>query len=402
MEERAISFLGLLLMVFLAWMLSDGRRKVNWRIVFWGIGFQFILAVGILKTPLGLFLFDLAQSAAETVMSFSDSGAKFLFGESFYDHFFAFKVLPSLIFFSSLSYILFYFGILQKIVEGLAKLLSKILRISGPEALVTTANIFVGQTEAPLFVKPYLKSMSHSEIMVMMTGGMATVAGGVLAAYVGLGISAGHLIAASLMSAPAAIVIAKIMVPEVETASTDDSIVSQLDTNFINFFDAACHGAMVGLKLAMNVGAMLIAFIAIIAFMDYCIVSVGQLIGIDVSFEGLLGYIFRPLAWCMGINWHDSFSVGQILGTKIVFNEFIAYSKLQELMDPGNLNQRSTVICTYALCGFANFGSIAVQIGGIGNLESSQKPVFARLGLKAMIGGNLAAFMTACIAGILV
>ena len=404
--ERLISFFGLFLMMFIAWLLSSNRKKLDYRVIGGGLLLQFLLALFILKTEVGVIIFNYAQDMAILLVNFSDSGAKFLFGDNFTEHFFAFKVLPTIIFISSVSYVLFYLGVLQKIVQGLAWLMARVMNISGAESLVTAANVFVGQTEAPLFVSHYIKSMTRSEIMAMMTGGMATVAGGVLAAYVGFGISAGHLLAASIMSAPAAIVIAKIMTPETESSPTKGSVTLSLSIQEINVFEAACKGAAEGLKLALNVGAMLLAFLALLEMINYGFSVVGGWFGVELTLQTILGWVFRPLAWAMGISWQDSYIVGQMLGTKMVLNEFVAYLQLAEYVKPdGNvaqpLSERSITIATYALCGFANFSSVAVQIGGIGNLEPSKKREFASLGVKAMIGGTLAAFMTACIAGIL-
>ena len=290
------------------------------------------------------------------------------------------------------------------------------MNVSGAVSLVSAANVFLGQTEAPLFVKPYLKSMTKSELFTMMVGGMATVAGGVLAAFVGFGISAGHLLAASLMSAPAAIVIARVMFPETEHSSTEGQLKVELETDDVNIFDAACRGASDGLGLALNVGAMLLAFIALVKLVNIGIGYAGDLVGLQLSLESMVGFVFRPVAFMLGISWKESAIVGQLIGSKIVLNEFIAYIELSRQMElaqavragtavaePGvtYLSERAIIISTYALCGFANFSSMAIQIGGIGGLEPSRKKEFAQYAFKAMIGGSLAAFMTACIAGML-
>ena len=347
----------------------------------------------------------MANDGISAVISLSDAGAEFVFGKQFTEHFFAFKVLPTIIFVSSLSYVMFYLGVLQKIVEALAWVMKKIMNISGAEALVTAANVFVGQTEAPLLVKPYIKTMTKSEITTMMVGGMATVAGGVLAAYVGFGISAGHLLAASIMSAPASIVIAKLMVPEMETSPTMGTVKLNVVSDEVNIFEAACKGATEGLKLSLNVGAMLIAFIGLVAFANLILQQLGGWIGFQTTLEEIVGYIFRPLAFIIGVPWSESAIVGQFLGTKIIVNEFLAYFQLAEYLKPESaikLSERSIIISTYALCGFGNFTSIAIQIGGIGALSPERRQDFALFGFRAMIGGTLAAMMTACIAGVLI
>lgn len=402
--ERLVSLLGLIVFIFLAWLCSTNRKCFDWRLVLGGLALQFLLALFILNTGIGQLIFVWAKDVVTTIINLSDKGAVFLFGDAFMDHFFAFKVLPTIIFASSLSYVLFYLGVLQAVIRGLAMSMKYVMGLSGSAALVSAANVFLGQTEAPLFVKPYLKSMTRSEIMVMMTSGMATVAGGVLAAYVGYGVSAGHLLAASLMSAPAAIVIARVMVPETEQSPTLGTVKIDVKAAEVNIFEAACKGAAEGLKLALNVGAMLIAFIALVALVDLVLAQVGQLVGIPLSLAEIFGFVFRPLAFLMGVSWDDSYIVGQLLGTKIVVNEFLAYVQLADYISgeqQGLLSERSITLTTYALCGFANFSSIAIQIGGIGELEPSRKSDFARFGLRAMIGGTLAAMMTACVAGVL-
>lgn len=400
--ESLISLFGLVVMMGIAFAFSTDKRRISLRVIVGGLVLQFVFALLILKTGGGRLFFEQAKEVVNTVISLSDKGALFLFGENFKDHFFAFKVLPTIIFVSSISYLLFYWGILQRVVEGLSWLMSKVMGISGSESLVTAANVFAGQTEAPMLIKPYLKTMTKSEIMCMMTSGMATVAGGVMAAYVGMGISAGHLLSASLMSAPASVIIAKIMVPESERSATMGHVNLRFQIDEVNAFEAACKGASEGLKLALNVAAMLIAFIALVALVNVLLGSLGQLVGLEISVEKILSYIFTPLAWTMGVPWEDCAAVGRLLGEKMVINEFLAYAHLGEMIKDGALSERARTITTYALCGFANFSSVAIQIGGIGELEPSKKSVFAIYGLRSMIGGTLAAFMTACIAGILI
>jgi len=399
--ERGISFLGIFVMLGIAWLFSNNKKKMNWRIIGGGLALQVVLAVIILKTAPGIAVFESAKDFVNAIIGLSDEGAKMVFGDNFRDHYFAFKVLPTIIFVSSLSYLMFYFGFLQKIVEGLAWVMYKVMGVSGTESLSAAANVFCGQTEAPIFIKPYLDTMTKSEIMCMMTGGMATVAGGVLAAYVGLGVPAGHLLAASFMSAPAAIVIAKIMHPETEVSPTRGKVTIQLKIEEVNAFEAACKGATDGLYLCLNVGAMLIAFVALVAFFNYILSGVGGLFGFEITIQEILSWVFTPLAWVMGVPWEDAPKIGLLLGEKMALNEFLAYIHLSELIKEGAISERAEIIATYALCGFANFSSIAIQIGGIGGLAPKRKQDFARSGFKAMIGGTLAAFITACIAGVL-
>ena len=403
MGARIVSFCGIFVMMLLAWLLSNNKSKMDWRVIFGGVFLQFFLAVSVLKSETGRSFFQYAKHVTTTIIGFSDKGAEFVFGETFTHHFFAFKVLPTIIFVSSLSYLLFYFGVLQRVIKILALIMKKVMNISGAESLATAANIFCGQTEAPLFVKPYLKVMTNSEIHTLMTGGMATVAGGVLAAYVGFGVSAGHLLAASLMSAPAAIVIAKIMHPETEVSLTKGEVDVALDIDEVNAFQAACTGASEGLKLALNVAAMLIAFIGLVAFVNLIIAQIGLLFGVQgLSLELILGMIFKPLAFFMGVPWGECQSVARLLGEKVVLNEFIAYIHLMDFAKEGVLSERSVTIATYALCSFANFSSVAIQIGGMSELEPARKQDFARCGFRSMIGGTLAACMTACVVGVLI
>jgi CNT family concentrative nucleoside transporter len=296
--------------------------------------------------------------------------------------------------------LLFHLGVMQRIVSVMAFIMEKVMRVSGSESLAAAANVFVGQTEAPLVIKPYLKTMTSSEIMAMMTGGMATIAGGVMAAYVGMGADAGHLLAASIMSAPASLVIAKIMLPEVEESPTMGHVKVDIPKEDSNSLDAVCRGASEGLKLALNVGAMLIVFIALLAAFNWIFGLLPDVFGAPLTLQRLLGWLCAPLAWLMGIEWSDATKVGALLGEKTMINEFVAYMDLCKLKDI--ISPRSFTITTYALCGFANFASIGIQIGGIGSLVPERRADFARLGVRAMIGGTLAAYMTACIAGLLI
>ena len=395
---RFISFLGIFFFIGLAWLISEDRKNVNFKVVGYGIGLQLAFALFILKTPPGEIIFSFLNRIFTKMLDFTNEGAKFVFGGLLKEWSFAFSILPTIIFFSSFFAVLYYFGILQFFVKIFAWLISKVLKTSGAESLSMAANIFIGQTEAPLMVKPYIEKMTRSELMCLMTGGLATVAGGVLAAYVNMGISAGHLIAASVMSAPAAIVFAKIIVPETEKAQTATLDGIKIEITDQNALDAAARGASEGVYLAINVAAMLIAFIAFVAFFNHLFGYVGT------SMEEILGFIFRPFAFLMGVPWEESASVGTLLGQKTVLNEFIAYDTLSKMnANPITaLSERSTVIATYALCGFANFGSIAILLGGIGTMAPSRRGELASLGIKALVGGTFACFLTANIAGILI
>jgi concentrative nucleoside transporter, CNT family len=395
---RIISFLGIAVFILIAWLLSENRKKVQFKPVFYGLGLQLVFALFILKTPPGEIIFAFLNKGFSKMIDFTNAGAEFVFGGLLKEWSFAFSILPTIIFFSSFFAVLYYFGILQFFVKLFAWLLSKVLKTSGAESLSAAANIFIGQTEAPLMVKPYIDKMTRSELMCLMTGGMATVAGGVLAAYVNMGINAGHLIAASVMSAPAAIIIAKIMVPETEKPATLGTDNIAVEINDRNVLDAAARGAGEGVYLAINVAAMLIAFIAFVAFFNYIASFAGT------SLESILGFIFRPFAFLMGVPWEESAQVATLLGEKTVLNEFIAYDTLSKFnSNPETmLSNRSTVIATYALCGFANFGSVAILLGGIGAMAPTRRGEIASLGIKALVGGTIACFITANIAGILI
>jgi len=410
--QRAVSFLGLLVVLLLAWLISENRRKMNLRLIASGVGLQFLLGVMLLWSEPGRMFFDWARLFVTRLISFSDAGAEFVFGKSFRDHYLAFSVLPTIIFVATVMAILFHLGIMQWVVKGMAWVMVRVMDTSGTESLAAAAEVFVGMTESPLVIRPYLESMTRSEIVAMMTAGMGTVAGGVLAAYVGMGVDAGHLMAASLMAAPASLVIAKIMVPETEKSLTKGVVRIDVPKVDVNVLDAACRGASEGLRLAINVAAMLIAFVALVACLNWMLGLVSQgineglgLCSVDyrvpeLSLEWALGWVCAPLAWVLGVEWNDAQAVGMLLGKKLVLNEFLAYADLVQLKD--QISHRSFVIATYALCGFANFGSVAIQIGGVGGLVPSRRAVFARYGLRAMIGGALATFMTATIAGMLI
>ncbi|MCR4414849.1 MAG: NupC/NupG family nucleoside CNT transporter [Thermoguttaceae bacterium] len=405
--ERLVSLLGLGVVLLLAWAMSENRRRMNWRLIASGIGLQVLLAMALLWTSPGQAVFQAARDFITRLVEFSDAGAEFVLGsgdpampETFKHHYMAFKVLPTIIFVSTVMAVLFHLGVMQWVVKGMAWIMVRVMDTSGTESLAAAAEVFVGMTESPLVIRPYLETMTRSEIVAMMTAGMGTVAGGVMAAYVGMGIDAGHLLAASLMAAPASLVIAKIMVPETEESLSKGVVRIDVPRTDVNVLDAACRGASEGLKLALNVAAMLIAFVALVHALNWALGLLPALGGAPVSLERILGWCMAPLAWVLGVAWNDAQTVGMLLGKKIVLNEFLAYGDLQALR--ASLSPRSVVIATYALCGFANFGSVAVQIGGIGGLVPSRRSVFARYGLRAMIGGALATLMTACIAGMLI
>ncbi|MCB0272899.1 MAG: NupC/NupG family nucleoside CNT transporter [Bdellovibrionales bacterium] len=403
--QRVIPLFGLAFMISIGYALCQNRKAIVWRPVIGGVIAQLIFGLLILKTDVGLFVFDSIKVGFQAILNFTMDGSAFIFGplvnaEKF-GFIFATMVLPTIIFTSALMSILYHIGVMEKIVKFCAKIMMKLMHTSGAESLAAAANIFAGQTEAPLVVLPYLKKMTNSELMALMTGGMATVAGGVMAAYVGLGFDGGHLLAASVMSAPAALAIAKLMVPETEESMTAGSLKVEFPKTAQNVIDAAVVGTSDGLKLALNVGAMLLAFIALVAMINGFFGLVGGWFGYpEFSFEALMGYIFSPFAFLMGIPWDECLTVGNLLGKKIVLNEFVAYLDLKDAVPV--LSPRSVTISTYALCGFANFASIAIQVGGIGALVPERRKDLARLGFHALIAGTLACMMTACIAALLI
>lgn len=403
--ERLVSLLGLCVMLGIAYGFSEKRKLIQWRTVISGIILQVVFGLFILKTDFGRAIFDYASTGFNAILGFTNEGSNFLFGNlsnpQNIGFVFATMVLPTIIFMSSLMSVLYHIGVMQKVVEVMAKMMMKVMRTSGAESLAAAANIFVGQTEAPLVIKPYVSSMTKSELMCLMTGGMATVAGGVLAAYVGFGIDAGHLLAASVMSAPAALVCAKLLVPETEVSETAGVVKVDLPKLSTNVIDAAATGATDGLKLAVNVAAMLLSFIALIALLNGLLSWVGGWVGYpDLTFELIIGYINAPVAWLLGVPWEDCLIVGSMLGKKLVLNEFVAYMDLKAAAP--EISSRSAILTTYALCGFANFSSIAIQLGGIGTLAPEKRAVLAKYGMKALLGGTLACYMTACIAGIFI
>jgi len=438
--------IGMAVILFIVIALSKNRKAINWKLVAGGLGLQFILAIFILKgsqmaetfAPLGWpkLFFSWVSSFFVIVLDFTTEGAEFIFGdlakspgmEDSLGHFFAFQVLPTIIFFASLTTILYHYGILQRVVKYMAKFVQKILGTSGAESLSVISNIFVGQTEAPLVVKPYIKNMTQSELLAVMTGGMATIAGGVMAAYVqmlgnsysmaqgvtldvGRQMFAEQLLGASLMAAPAALVIAKILYPETEqpeTMGAEKELEVTVEKKDANGIDAAASGAAVGLKLAANVGAMLLAFIALLAMANYFLSYFGDITGLnsmlhtsELRIETLLGWLLAPMAFIVGVPWADAVNMGSLVGTKVVLNEFVAYLQLSEMVSQSVLTPKTITMATFALCGFANFSSIAIQIGGIGGLAPNRKSDLARFGLIAVFAGTMANLMTATIAGML-
>ena len=418
--ERGISLLGLVVMILLAWAMSSHKKRVSWRIVGGGLLLQFALAFLILKTSTGEATFKTIGDFFTGILSFVDKGSAFLFdifprsddetplpAQYTLWRSFAFGILPTIIFFSALMSVLYHIGLMQLVVKGFAWVMRKTLGTSGAETLSAAANVFVGQTEAPLVIRPYISTMTISELNVVMVGGFATIAGGVLAAYVGMGIDAGHLLTASVISAPAALLIAKVLQPETETSKTAGSVEMEPASSCVNILEAAAEGTASGLSLALNVGAMLIVFVAFVAmgnaFLGWLGGYAADWFGLtwakDLSLELLLGYAMAPFAWLMGIPWDECVKAGGILGTRTVVNEFLAYIQLSGAQ--ADFSLRTNMILTYALCGFANFSSIGIQLGGIGGIAPERRSDLAKLGLRAMIGGTLAAFMTACVAGFL-
>ncbi|HOZ46788.1 MAG TPA: nucleoside transporter C-terminal domain-containing protein [Candidatus Hydrogenedentes bacterium] len=413
MALRLVSLFGLLAMVALAWALSENRRKADWRLVIWGIGLQFALGLLVLRTVVGRRVFDLAKAGFDVVTAASAEGARFLFGNltQFFilskdavltsDQDFvisavvAFQVLPVIIFVSSLAGILFHLGIIQRVVRFMAWGMRRTLKTSGAETFSAALLVFLG-IESMTAVRAYLRTMTRSELCTVMTAFLATIAASVMVAYAGFGAEPGHLLSASLMSAPAAILIAKLLVPETEEPKTRGDVRIEVPIECHNIVDAAARGASEGLMMALNVGAMLIAFIGLVYLADQ---ALGAVTGL--TFTQVMGWVFRPFAAIMGVPLHDVAAVSQLLATKTVLNEFLAYSDLKPLIDTGAISPRSITIATYALCGFANPGSVGIVIGGLSGLVPERRSEIAALGLRAFIGGTLACFMTACVAGML-
>jgi len=439
--------IGIAVLVGIAYLLSNNKKKINWRLVGIGLALQFVFAVFILRSeelrsffaPFGWpkDFFNWVSSFFVIVLNFTMQGAQFVFGDlaklpgenGSLGSFFAFQVLPTIIFFASLMSLLYYLGFMQMVVKAMAWVMAKFMGTSGAESLSCSANIFVGQTEAPLMVRPYLKDMTRSEILTIMVGGMATIAGGVMAAYIQIlgsaysikyGVPlveaqqmfATQLLGASVMAAPAGVVISKIILPETGEPKTKGTVKVDVEKDASNILEAAANGAGAGLKLALNVGAMLLAFIAFIALINYVLNGIGDIFNLNeslktiygqpLSFQLLLGWIFQFVAFGIGVPWQDALNFGSLLGTKIVVNEFVAYTDMGTMIEAGKvLNPKTILMATYALCGFANFSSIAIQIGGLGPLAPNKKSEIASLGIKAVIGGAMATLMTATLAGLL-
>jgi len=429
--ERSIGFLGIGVLLAIAWLVSVERRRFPWRLVLVGIGLQALLAVVMLRDTPVVGAVNAIANVITAAIDASQAGIEFLFGTEVanpgagsWGFMFAVHALPKIIFFASLMAVLYHLGVMQRLVAGLAWLLQKTLRVTGTEALATAANVFIGQTEAPLCIKPYLEKMTRSQLNLVMTGGFATIAGSVLAAYIGM--LAGddpaakllwvkQLITASVMSAPAAFVLAKVIVPETETPPDEaDLAIAKEEDPAANLFDAAARGATDGLKLALNVAAMLIAFVSLLALINIPIAWIGDIKGLDgalagvgvdtLSMQVLMGWCFAPLAWTMGVPWEECVFFGRLMGEKLVVTEFLAYQTLADGLNPESgaplLGDRSGRMAVFALCGFANFASIGIQIGGISAIAPGRRKALVKLGMRAMIGGALASWMTATIAGI--
>ncbi len=410
------AFLGIFVFIGLAWLLSERRDRFPLRTVLAGLGLQVLFGALILRTQAGAWFFERIDHIFQKLLGYAAEGTAMVFGPlansklmaekwgTENGFLFAVTITGTIVLVSALSSLLYHYGLLQRVVSGMAWVMRHVMGVSGCESLAAAANIFMGQTEAPLVIKPYLPTMTRSELLALMTGGMATIAGGVLAAYIAMGISPGHLLTASVMSAPASLMIAKIMLPETETPTAESGRpekIQETPPETVNGLDALCQGASEGMKLSLHVLAMLIAFVAIVAMANGGLSALLGLLGIDQPrpLQWLLGWLNAPFAWLMGVPWKDCASIGGILGERIVLNEFIGYLSLRQGTE--QLQPQSITIATYALCGFANFASIAIQIGGIGTLVESRRAELARLGLRAMIGGLLACYCTACIAGML-
>ncbi|NNE71547.1 MAG: NupC/NupG family nucleoside CNT transporter [Rhodothermales bacterium] len=433
-ESIARGLLGIVVILGVALAISSDRSKVNWRTVGAGLTLQLILAIFLLKgsamgevfAPLAWpkAFFSWVSSFFVVVLEFTTAGAEFVFGplalaqgtDGSMGFFFAFQVLPTIVFFGSLMALLYHLGIMQKVVQYMAWAVSKFLGTSGAESLSVTANIFVGQTEAPLVIRPYLEGMTRSELMAIMTGGMATIAGGVMAAYIqmlgdpysiarGLDLAVGRLmfaeqlLGASVMAAPAALILAKIIVPEIGEPETRGMVKIETESDSANSIDAIASGAVDGVKLAINVGGMLIAFLAMIAMVNYILGWGAGFFGAELTLQQILGWTVAPVAWLIGVPWADAVTFGSLLGTKVIVNEFVAYLDLSTAIAAGLLSDKAVLMATFALCGFANLSSIAIQIGGIGPLAPSRTGELAALGVKAVLAGTLANMMTATIAG---
>jgi concentrative nucleoside transporter, CNT family len=409
---------GLALILALAYCLSSARRAIDYRTVAWGLGLQFVFALIVLKNPYGRTAFEAAGGVITRILGYSVEGSKLVFGPlgepavwqrivttvlgpdgSQYANIFAFMVLPTIIFIAALFALLYYLGVMQIIVRVFALVMRRFMRASGAESLNVAASIFMGQTEAPLTIRPFLPRMTESELMTVMTAGMAHISGGVMAAYIAFGARAEHLLTAVIMTAPGTLMMAKLFVPETREPETMGTVKLVVEKTDVNVIDAVGRGTTEGLHLALNVGAMLISFLALVSLLNAGLGLVGQPFGLDLSLQLILGWVFAPIAWALGVPWTDATTVGNLLGTRMVLNEFIAYSQLGPLQS--TLDPKSFTIATFALCGFANFSSIGIQIGGIGALAPERRHDLARLGLRAMLAGTFANFLTATIAGML-
>lgn len=423
--QGAFGLFGLGVLIGIAWMFSNNKKSVDWKLVVTGVTLQIAFAALVLLVPGGKDVFDALGNGFVRVLSFVNAGSSFIFGDlmdtSKYGFIFAFQVLPTIIFFAALMSVLYHLGVMQVIVRAMAWAITKVMRVSGAETTSVCASVFIGQTEAPLTVRPYINKMTESELITMMIGGMAHIAGGVLAAYVGMlgsgdpvqqAFYAKHLLAASIMAAPATMVVAKLLIPEMGTPLTRGTVKMEIEKTTSNIIDAAAAGAGDGLRLALNIGAMLLAFIALIALLNWPLTWIGEATGLSAmlgkptDMATLFGYLLSPVAWLIGVPWQDANVVGGLIGEKIVLNEFVAYLHLADIVNgrtPGVvLSDQGRLIATYALCGFANFSSIAIQIGGIGGLAPERRQDLARFGLRAVLGGTIATLMTATIAGVLI
>ncbi|REJ88109.1 MAG: NupC/NupG family nucleoside CNT transporter [Planctomycetota bacterium] len=420
--DRFQGLIGIIVLLGIAWLLSNNRRKIRLRIVVWGLSLQFAFAFLILRTGIGERFFTVCNDAVNRLLGFSQTGTDFVLRSFVTDEVesplinLAFQTLPTVIFFSALLAVLYHLGVMQLIVRGIAWVMQRTMGTSGSETLSVAGNIFVGQTEAPLLVRPFVAGMTKSELLCIMCGGFATIAGGVLAIYVGFLVEdvpeiAGHMMAASVMSAPAAIVAAKILYPETETSQTAGTLEISPERRSRNVLQAVGDGATDGMTLVLNIAAMLIAFVALVALVN-ALLGWGPTFGVPftswqvqvpaTSLEQILGFVFRPLAWCMGAPWDEAAPLGRLLGEKIVLTELVAYSHLAEMEVGNQMSQRTYLIASYALCGFANFASIGVQLGGIGAIAPQRKADLAELALRAMTGGAIASWLTACVAGLLI
>ncbi|MBD9367221.1 nucleoside transporter C-terminal domain-containing protein [Xanthomonas sp. XNM01] len=415
---------GLAVLIGIVWLFSNNKRRVDWKLVATGLTLQIAFAALVLLVPGGREVFDALGHGFVHILSFVNAGSTFIFGDlmdtSKYGFIFAFQVLPTIIFFAALMGVMYHLNIMQAVVRVMALAITKVMRVSGAETTSVCASVFIGQTEAPLTVRPYIPKMTESELITMMIGGMAHIAGGVLAAYVGMlgggdpeqqAFYAKHLLAASIMAAPATLVVAKILIPETGEPLTRGTVKMEVEKNTANIIDAAAAGAGDGLRLALNIGAMLLAFIALIAMVNWPLTWIGEVTGLQAAIgrptdlATIFGYVLAPIAWVIGVPWADATTVGSLIGQKVVINEFVAYLQLADIVNGRvagmSLSEEGRLIATYALCGFANFSSIAIQIGGIGGLAPERRQDLARFGLRAVLGGSIATLMTATIAGVL-